>query len=372
MIAATDAALQAGEMLPPAAEATGADWLLLLFYAALALGVSFLCSMLEASLLSISRPRIALLVEQNRRSGLIFQRMKNNIDRPLAAILTLNTVAHTMGAAGVGAQVLVIFGNEWVAVGSVIITVLILVLSEIIPKTLGAVHANRLADFTALTIQGIILLTYPLVIVLEQISNLFGGAKAGRLTRDEVRIVADLGEDAGVLERAESRVIRNMLRLRDVKVQDVMTPRTVLFALPQKAAIPDVVRENSPIPFSRIPVYDDSPDRITGVVLKYELLGATNDESAPRTVGELARPVHVVPEMASVGDALDQFIKRREHLFQVVDEFGGTAGIITLEDAMETLLGVEIVDETDKVKDMRQLARAHMERRRRERDWREL
>jgi CBS domain containing-hemolysin-like protein len=354
----------------PLVDAGPLDWALLVFYTALALGVSFLCSLLEASLLSIGRPRIALLIEEGRRSGTILERMKNTIDRPLAAILTLNTVAHTMGAAGVGAQVLVIFGNQWVAIGSVIITLLILVLSEIIPKTLGAVHAKRLADFTAFTVQGIIYITYPLVLVLEVISRIFGGAKAGKLTREEVRIVADLGEHAGVLERAESRVIRNLLRLRDVKVQDVMTPRMVLFALPQSAAIADVVREHDPIPFSRIPVYDATPDRITGVVLKHEVLAAAGDDGASR-VGDLARPLHVVPELASVADALDQFLERREHLFHVVDEFGGTAGIITLEDAMETLLGVEIVDETDSVDDMRELARSRMERRRRTRSWRE-
>jgi CBS domain containing-hemolysin-like protein len=352
-------------------EPTSFDWFMLIFYCVLALGVSFLCSMLEASLLTISRARIRLLIEQDRRSGHMLLRMKDGIDRPLAAILTLNTVAHTMGAAGVGAQVLVIFGNTWVAAGSVIITILILVVSEIIPKTLGAVHAKRLADFTAFTVHGIILMTYPIVIVLEMISKMLGGSSAAKVTRDEVRMVAAMGEDAGVLQAAESRVIHHLLRLDEIRVKDVMTPRTVLFALPKEARIADVMREHPTIPFSRIPVYEGTTDHIAGVVMKYELLDAARDGRDDHLVGDLVRPVHVVPDTATVGHALNTFIQRREHLFHVVDEFGGTAGIITLEDAMETLLGVEIVDETDAAVDMRQLAEHRMAQRRADQDWRE-
>ena len=297
--------------------------------------------------------------------------MKNRIDRPLAAILTLNTVAHTMGAAGVGAQVLVVFGSAWVAMGSVVITVLILVLSEIIPKTLGAVYANRLADFTAFTVRGVIWLTYPIVLVLEAISKACGGTHAAAVTREEVRVTARLGEESGALEQDESRVIRRVLQLDEVTVGEVMTPRTVMHALAAETEVAEVMREGKPMPFSRIPVYQGSLDQIVGVVLKHELLEAANVRSASRRVGELARKVHMVPEVASVGSVLDQFIARREHLFVVVDEYGGTAGIITMEDAMETLLGVEILDETDTVQDMQALARARQAQRQQMAEWRE-
>lgn len=339
------------------------EWWLLGFYAALALGVSFLCSLLEAALLTISRPRIALLIEQGRRSGVMLQRMKDDIDRPLAAILTLNTVAHTMGAAGVGAQVLVIFGDRWVAAASVIITVLILVFSEIIPKTLGATHARGLADFTARAVRAITFLTYPVVAALEVVSRSLGSAKAGWLTRDEVRVVADLGEHSGVLEQSESRVIRNLLRLRDIQVTDVMTPRTVLFAVDRGTSVGELTRAHNPIPFTRIPVYEGTPDHILGVVLKHDVLAVAREGHKDRPLRSLARPLHAVPETTPVNKALEQFLSRREHLFLVVDEFGGTAGVITLEDALETLLGTEIVDETDVVADMRKLARARQRRR---------
>lgn len=353
------------ESLLLAVQAPGAsagEWALLLFYATLALGVSFFCSLLEASLLSTTRPQIALLVEQGRRSGSILAQMKEDIDRPLAAILTLNTVAHTMGAAGVGAQVLVIFGDRWVALASVLITILILVLSEIIPKTLGAVHARRLADFTAHSVRALTWLTYPIVAALEVVSRSFGSAKGTRLSRDEVRIVAELGEEAGALAQAESRVIRNLLRLHEVKVADIMTPRTVVFAAERGTPIRDLLRDHDPIPFTRIPVYDDTLDRVSGVVLKHELLASSREGSAERPLDALARPIHAVPETTPVGRALDQFLARREHLFLAVDEFGGMAGVVTLEDALETLLGAEIIDETDPVADMRDMARARQRR----------
>jgi CBS domain containing-hemolysin-like protein len=344
---------------------TAADWFLLVFYLLLALGVSFICSLLEAGLLSITRPYIAVLRREGRVTGERLEKMKQNIDRPLAAILTLNTVAHTIGAAGVGAQVVVIFGSAWVAAGSVVVTLLILVLSEIIPKTLGAVHARPLAGFTARTIAVIMTLTYPLVVVLELISRRLGGGKAATMTREEIEVVADIGERAGALREDESRVIRNLLRLHEVKVQDIMTPRPVVFSLSKDATVGEVIAAHQPIPFSRIPVYDESPDRMIGLVLRLAILEAAKDGRRDQPVGELAESIEVIPEVSNVDAALDRFIARQAHFFQVVDEFGGTAGIVTLEDAVETLLGVEIVDETDSVTDMREHAREMLAKRQR-------
>lgn len=344
---------------------TTGNWVILWLSLLLALGVSFLCSLLEAGLLSVSRSHVEVMVRDRKPGGKTLQRMKNQIDRPLAAILTLNTIAHTVGAAGVGAEVLVIFGSAWVGAASAVVTVLILVLSEIIPKTIGAAHAKPLAPFTALTVQWLIWLTWPIVRALEAISNRLGRRRGTIVTRDEVIALTQLGTRVGALDYDESRIIENLFQLREVRVKDIMTPRTVAFMLPASANAADVLKEHPDLPFSRIPIYAASPDEITGIVLRQDVLrAALEDDAGRRSLASLAQPMHVIPELASVGSALQQFIVRKEHLFIVVDEFGGTAGLVTLEDAIETLLGVEIVDETDSVEDMRRLA-SRLARRRR-------
>jgi len=329
---------------------------LLVGYLLLALGVSFLCSLTESGLLSLSRSRVAALVKSGRRCGRILKRMKANIDRPLAAILTLNTVAHTIGAAGVGAEAYVVFGSGWVAMTSVVLTVLILVFSEIIPKTLGVVYAGRLAPFTAYTITGMIYLSYPLVIVFHSLSRLLGQRHAQKLTREEFAVIAELGQTEGALEKKEYRIIRNLLRLGHVRVREVMTPRTVVFMLQKDLTVQQVTDEHSPLRFARIPAYGDGPDDIVGVVLRHTIHEVSLAGQGADTMAKIAEPVHVVPEHAPLDGVLDEFVKRRQQLFLVIDEHGGTAGIITLEDVIESMLGAEIVDETDQVPDMRQLA----------------
>ncbi|MCK4342330.1 MAG: HlyC/CorC family transporter [Phycisphaerae bacterium] len=331
---------------------------LLIFYLLLALGVSFLCSLTESGILSISRSQVAALRKQNRASGRILDGMKENIERPLAAILTLNTIAHTIGAAGVGAQVLDIWDQQAVAIGSAILTILILVFSEIIPKTLGVAYAGRLAAFTAYAVQGMIILTYPLVQVFQALSRIIGGGAEQRLTREEFALIAELGQTEGALHEKEYRIIKNLLRLKRVRVKDVMTPRTVVFMLPREMTVRAAVAEHGPLRFARMPIYDTGPDDPVGVVLRHVIDESYRNGELERSLAEIAQPLHAVPETASVGDVLSEFIRRREQLFLAVDEHGGTAGIITLEDAIETLLGVEIVDETDAVVDMRQLAGA--------------
>jgi CBS domain containing-hemolysin-like protein len=330
---------------------------LLAGYAALALGVSFLCSMLEASLLSLPRSHVELLVERGKPVGRLLQRMKDGLDRPLAAILTLNTIAHTIGAAGVGAQVLKIFGSAWVFAGSVIITLAILYLSEIIPKGLGATFAKPLAPFTGRTIQVLEWGTWPFVWLASLIGKVFGGMETSEVTRAEVGVYAAMGEAAGELQPQESRVIRNLLRLRDVPVADVMTPRSVVFMLAGDLTCGAVVQEHGPLRFTRIPIYGEDADHILGFVLRKQVLEAVGDGQEGRTLRELAQPLGSIRDTTPVSTALDQMIAGQDHLLLCQDEFGQTDGLVTMEDCVETLLGVEIVDETDGVEDMRSLAR---------------
>jgi CBS domain containing-hemolysin-like protein len=338
---------------------------LLLLYLLLSIGFSFLCSILEAALLSVPRSHVAVMTDRGSKAGELLRAMKDDIDRPLAAILTLNTFAHTLGAAGVGAQATAIWGEAWIGVVGVVVTVLILIFSEIIPKTLGAVHAKGLASFTAWTTHVLIIVLSPIVAVCNWISRLVSGSNqpAPMISRDEVHIFASLAHEEGAIDHNEARIMRNLVALRDTSAEDVMTPRTVVFALRADQTVGEVTA-NEPPRFARAPVIGESLDDVRGVVHRHDLFMAGSQERAGDTLARIARPVHHVPESANLADLLHQFIERREHLFMVVDEYGGTAGIVTLEDVLETLLGVEIVDETDGVKDMQKLARQLVARRR--------
>lgn len=344
--------------LPAGGAAANGSTQALLLYLSLALGVSFLCSLLEAVILTVSHAQIAMLEETNARAGGLLKRQKENIDQSLAAILTLNTVAHTVGAAGVGAQVLYLYGNSWVAAGSAALTILILVFSEIVPKTLGAVHSRALAPFSASAIRALLLVTYPIVVALEWISDLFTPARSeARYTLEEMVRAAQIGEEEGTLAEAETDVIENLLALRRIRVEEVMTPRSVMKTFQAEKTVADAAAPPTSLRFSRIPVYGEDVDDIRGIVLRHTLLAAYANGEADSTMESLAKPVESVPESMSVAAVLDAFIRKRNHIFIVTDEFGGTAGLITLEDAIETLLGVEIVDETDAVADLRQLAK---------------
>lgn len=339
--------------------------ILLVTYLLVALTVSFLCSLLEAVLLSVPPSHVAVLVERGTETGKRLQRMKNEIDQPLAAILTLNTFAHTLGAAGVGAEAALLWGDAWVGAVSFVVTLLILVFSEIIPKTLGAVHAKGLSPFAAWVIQFLIIVFRPVVAVCNWISSLVSGRKQAmpRLSRDEVRSLAQMALDEGAIDQTEASVFRNLIALRDVTVEAIMTPRTVVYSLQASQTVGEVTREGAP-PFSRIPIVGSSLDEPKGVVHRREIFTALGEGKADTTLGELARPLHAVPEVASLPAILKEFVQRREHLFLVVDEYGGSVGIVTLEDVIESLLGVEIIDETDAVDDMQQLAKQLLAKRR--------
>ena len=337
--------------------------LLLITYAALALGVSFLCSMLEASLLSVSTSHVAMLVERGSRFARQLQTMRSQVDRPLSAILTLNTVAHTVGAVGVGAEAAALWGHTSVGIASAIMTLLVLVLSEIIPKTLGAVYAKSLVSFTAVTTRLMMLVTYPILVMLQGISRLFGShPHEESLSRGEINAAVRLGRQAGSLDATEYRTINNLMSLRRLKVREILTPRTILMALPENQTVEQVMQEHRSLRYARIPVYRGSVDQVTGYVTRFELIEAYRSGKGSAALSALARSIQAVPEQASVADALNLMLQKREHILLVVDEYGGLEGIITLEDTIESLLGLEIVDESDAAVDLQDVARRRTHR----------
>ena len=330
---------------------------ILLFYFFLALGVSFLCSLLESIILSITHSHVAVLAKTGSKSSRLLENMKENINKPLAAILTVNTVANVVGAAGVGAQAMKLFGSEWVAILSGLLTLCILIFSEIIPKTLGTVYWRSLAGPAVYMIRGLIYLTYPFVFLSNYFSKIFASENhQQKVSRQEVVAMAEMGEDEGSIREKESDIIENLFNLNDVVAEDVMTPRSVVFALQKDSTVGDVVEEHTPIAFSRIPIFDKDMDDILGFIHRYDLVNKQAEDQFHIKMKDILEPIHTVKQEDSIASILDEFVRRRQQIFMVIDEFGTTTGLITLEDAIETLLGVEIVDEHDSVVDMRKLA----------------
>ena len=335
----------------------------LLTYFLTALLVSFLCSLLESVLLSISIAHVSVIEKEGGTSGKLMAELKENINKPLAAILTVNTVANTIGAAGVGAQTLMIFGNEWVAISSGVLTLCILIFSEIIPKTIGAIYSKSLVPFSAYTIRILMFIAWPFVLLSETMSKfIHKGENSGesKASREELLAMAEISEDEGSIDEQEGDIIENLMKLDDMPVEDIMTPRSVIFAMKESDTVGTVVEEHSPIAFSRIPIFQKDLDDIVGIVNRYDLVNKQAEDQFDIKMNEIMKPIESILEKASVSDVLDLFVKRRQQMFLVKDEFGTTTGLITLEDAIETLLGVEIVDEHDNVVDMRKLATAKM------------
>ena len=326
---------------------------LLFVYLFLAVFVSFLCSLLEAVILSVTPSFINTQNNEGKKYAKILKNLKEEIDRPLAAILTLNSISHTFGAAGVGAQVNKIYGDQFVALASGVLTFVILVFSEIIPKTLGTGNWKRFAPFAAYSIRFMIFILYPIVSLTERISEWIGGEGKNNFTREEMIATAEIGVGHGALRKKESNIIKNLLMLDNIYVHDIMTPRSVLMALPINKTVEEVIATHKPIRYSRIPVFKEDLDHIEGVVHRYQILEASNNDQDKLPLSELMGHLHSIPENISVSACLDQLIHRNDHIFLVVDEYGSTMGIVTLEDAIETLLGVEIVDEFDSVTDLR-------------------
>ncbi len=340
---------------------------LLIFYLLLAVLVSFFCSVAEAVLLSVRPSYIAVLEAQGSRSAKKLKKLCNNLDRPLAAILTANTIAHTVGAAGVGAQAAVVFGNQYIGLTSAILTFLILIFSEIIPKTLGAVYWRQLAAPFAVLIAGLTQLLLPFVLLSEKLTRLLSRSGAGvhTFSRDEFEAMAQIGVDEGLLESKELKIVTNLMRLRQLSARDIMTPRPVVFSASEKMTVRGFFTAHSENAFSRIPVYAENEDDITGYVLKSDLLMAQARDEFDKSLLEFRRPFLMFLDVLDASSIFDRLIHGKNQIALVLDEYGTMQGIVTMEDVMETLIGLEIMDESDKVNDMQKLAhkrwRARME-----------
>ncbi|MCI5982366.1 MAG: CNNM domain-containing protein [Marinilabiliaceae bacterium] len=328
---------------------------LLLVYLIGALSISFLCSVLEAVLLSTPMSYATMLCEKGIKSAKRLQDYKNKPDKAIAAILSLNTVAHTIGAAGVGAESARLFGNEYLGVASAVMTLLILVLSELIPKTIGSYYWRNLAILSVKIIRVLIIITYPLVLVSELVTKAFSSKKKPvSVSREEVSAMVSVGTNEGVFEAKESKIIQSCMRLVSVKARDIMTPNIVVESAPESLRLKDF--DDKEFTFSRIPVYKEDKDYINGYVLRSDVLERIADDKDDDVLGSLIRPVLSFDEEASVSDIWGQMIDNKEHISIITDEYGCLRGIVTMEDVIETMLGVEIVDENDDVVDMQKLA----------------
>jgi len=339
--------------------------LLILFFL-LSVGVSFVCSILESVLLSVNMSYVAVLEKESPSVGKLLRLHKENISKSIASILILNTVANTLGAAAVGAQASILFGNDAVVIVSMIMTFAILFFSEIIPKTIGAVYWKQLAPFSAHLIRIFIWLTYPIILttlfVTDKISK--GKDESNTLTKEELLESMLISEDEGVIDEKESDVIENILNLDNIKVGEILTPRSVVFALDESMTIKEVIETKPAIfKFSRIPVYRESIEEVVGLVLTKKIFEqALQDDNV--TLGSIRKDIFSINENIPVSKALDLFISKKDHMFLVMDNYDQTEGIVTLEDCVETILGVEIMDESDTTADMRELAKLKMKQKR--------
>ncbi len=331
---------------------------LLIFYLLLAILVSFFCSIAEAVLLSVRPSYIKMLERKGARGAKSLQRLKDNLDRPLAAILTANTIAHTVGAAGVGAQATKVFGSAYLGVTSGVLTLLILIFSEIIPKTLGATYWQALAPLFGRLISWLTVLLFPFVWLSEKLTRLLarGNAGASSFSRDEMEAMAEIGAREGLLEKKELKIVQNLMRLKLLSARDIMTPRSVIFSAPAAMTVGEFFLKHADKPFSRIPVYENGTDNVVGFVIKSDLLVAQAKDRFEALLSEFRRDILILSDRLSASEVFDQLMHEKSHITVLVDEYGSVQGLVTLEDVVETLIGLEITDEYDKVEDMRALA----------------
>lgn len=345
---------------------------LLLFYFAISIGFSFLCSILEAVLLSITPSYVKQEALKKTKTGELLSHYKDDLDKPLSAILTLNTIAHTIGAIMVGVQAGNLFGNNEIsllgdsitisyeAIIAGLMTFFILVLSEIIPKTLGANNWRSLAPFTAKSLRIIIWILYPFVWLSKLItSNLKSDKNASVLSRADFAAIAAVGEESGALAKFESSIIKNLLNFEKKVVRDIMTPRTVAFMANEDTSLKEFLEDPETSTYSRVPVYGEDKDDVKGVVLKNDILQSfLNPNKKDSFIGDITKPVNFIPPNLKLYDLFNQLTDEKQHLLMVRDEFGNIVGLVTMEDVFETLLGKEIIDETDKVADLQALAKS--------------
>jgi CBS domain containing-hemolysin-like protein len=337
----------------------GGDVFLLVLYVVAALLFSFLCSVAEAALLSITPTYIAGLKLTNPKKAEVLRRLKEEkLDQSLAAILTVNTIAHTAGAIGAGSKATAVFGSAWFGVFSAVMTLLILFLSEILPKTLGAVYWRQLTGLTALYVNFLIKAMYPLILVSEKFTKMISGGKNyNHFSRDEFVAMAGIGQEQGHINDRESKIIRNLFLFKSVQASAIMTPRIVVSALQKNLTVSEALVAPDLMAFSRIPIHATGLDSIAGFVLREDLLVAQNQGRGDVKVSEFRRDIMAVISSTPLSKLLETLLEQRQHIAVVVGEYGDTKGVVTLEDVVETLLGIEILDEGDKVEDMQQLAR---------------
>jgi CBS domain containing-hemolysin-like protein len=336
---------------------------LLFVYLSIALVFSFLCSILEASLLSTTHSFIQSRINEGKKHAKQLKKFKDNIDLPLAAILTINTAAHTLGAAGVGAQAQHIWGNKYVSLVSILLTLSILIFSEIIPKTLGAIYWKRMANFTS---NALVLMIYsplyPIIILSKFLTGVFKGHKNDSvLSRAEFQAIAEKGIEDGVFQDKETLILKNFIKFNKIIVKSIMTPRTIIIAANEEMNIKAFYDSISEINVSRIPVYSENIDNITGFILKDELLQNIINNAEQNKLKTIKRNILLVNENLPIIKLFYKLINQKVHIANVVGEYGETVGIVTMEDIIETLIGVEIMDEQDDVEDMQVQARKNWE-----------
>ena len=332
----------------------------LVIVAILTVGISFVCSLLESSLLSAQISYLAMKEDEGYKPAIRLKEYKSDIDRPLSSILILNTVANTMGAAGIGAIVGKLYGSAAVGIASAVVTVLILVFSEIIPKSIGSNYWRRLIRFTAGTVRIFIIITYPLVIVAEWITSLISPENPDYIvSREEVSAMIDEGEEDGVFEEDEKRLMHNIIRLDDITAKEVMTPRVVASIAPEEMTIREFFKEHDLHHHSRIPVYkDDNDEYITGYILLVEARELMGRDKFDVKLSQIRRNISSFHETTPISEIWDSLVPKREHISVIIDDYGCLQGIVTLEDIIETTTGVEIIDEIDEASDMQEYAKS--------------
>jgi CBS domain containing-hemolysin-like protein len=331
---------------------------LLLVYLFLALTISFICSIMEAVLLSTPVPFLRAKEAAGHKYAVRMISLKQTVDRPLSAILTLNTVAHTVGAAGVGAQAVQVFGEAYFGLVSAILTILILVLTEIIPKTIGTRYSRNLAPLASVVIRIMIIITYPLVVASAYFIRLVSNDKSEQTTsREEISALAHIGTVEGIFAEKENKIIQNLIRLRNVRVTEVMTPRVVVSAADEAMTLDEFLKNKDYLKYSRIPVYQGNDEHITGYVFRQKVFEKLAEDQVNLMLHDIKREITIVPNTKPLLSVWEMLLDKKEHIALVVDEYGGMDGIVTMEDIIESLLGFEIIDEKDTVADMQQYAR---------------
>lgn len=332
--------------------------LLLFAYLFLALFVSFLCSIMESVLLSTSPSFLIVKRDSGKKWAASFMNLKENIDKPLSAILSLNTVAHTIGAAGVGAQAVKVFGEASFGIVSAILTILILIVTEIIPKTIGARYWRNLAKISYHTISFMIILTYPLVLMSSVLTKLLSkDSKEKTTSREEIAALASIGTDEGVFSEKENKIIQNILKLKSIKVDEIMTPRVVLAIADENLPLSDFLENKDYLKFSRIPVYSENDENITGYVFRQKVFERLAEDKHNQKLKDIKRDILIVPNSMIIFQLWEKLLENKEHIALIVDEYGGLDGVVTMEDIIETVLGLEILDEKDTITDLQKYAR---------------